>query len=160
MFELFKPFEFGFFHMYFKTPLIKIPSVLKARWMIVSFVRYLGVVYVVSISEILWFYYIEYISSFSAFQNVNWLVKKLILCWFTLPILYSCTWLLNYYVQCFPANKEEFVVLYCKHVLYFPVNSPCLDAEEMLMIHLLFAKKEIYYILQYLLNIGHSNPDI
>ena len=51
--------------MYFKTPLIKIPSVLKARLMIVSVVRYLGVVYVVSISEILLFYYIEYLLIFS-----------------------------------------------------------------------------------------------
>jgi len=130
--------------MYFKTPLIKIPSVLKARWMIVSVVRYLGVVYVVSISEILLFYYIEYLLIFS-------LPKCQLTCQKANSLLIYIAYLILMHMaaellQCFSANKEEFVVLYCKHVLYFPVNSPCLDTEEILMIHLLFAKKEIYYI--------------
>ena len=103
--------------MYFKTPLIKIPSVLKARWMIVSFVRYLGVVYVVSISEILLFYYIEYLLIFS-------LPKRQLTCQKANSLLIYIAYLILMHMaaellQCFSANKEEFVVLYCKHVLTF-----------------------------------------
>ena len=91
--------------MYFKTPLIKIPSVLKARWMIVSVVRYLGVVYVVSISEILLFFYIEYLLIFS-------LPKRQLTCQKANSLLIYIAYLILMHMaaellQCFSANKEK-----------------------------------------------------